>query len=69
MTARRYTPRRSDHPGSPWWYVHDAVTGGEAPWSPAIEHAAGIPDDCPGYTEAQARAVCDLRNACDIPTP
>lgn len=64
----RYTPRRSDHPGNPWWYVHDAVTGGEADAARTLdaEREIGIPLAIPGYTEANATDVADWLNAHDI---
>lgn len=69
MIPARYIPRRSDNPGNPWWYVHDTLTGAEAEWSPEAELACGIPDDCPGYAEPQARAVAGWLNAHDTTNP
>lgn len=70
----RYTARRSDWPGSPWWYIIDAVTGGEVLYSVdtvSAEVDCGLPDNvghnC--YTEAQARAVADWLNQHDTTHP
>lgn len=70
----RYTPRRSEWPGSPWWYVLDRVEGGAVAYSVdtiSAEVDSGLPDDVwhNGYTEAQARAVADWLNAHDTTHP
>ena len=58
----RYTARRSEYVGNPYWYVHDTGCDGEADWNLTAERDLGIPEDIAGYTEDQAHAVAAWLN-------